>query len=82
MTLVHSLSSPDYCHKDISKGSLGVQGRLCDPAVASKSCEKLCCGRGHVEFTKEVDGKCCKQVGCCGIQCNDCTRTLTFYACR
>ncbi|NP_001292181.1 uncharacterized protein LOC100636289 [Amphimedon queenslandica] len=81
-TLVHTLSSPDYCHKDISKGSFGVQGRLCDPAVASKSCETICCGRGHIEFTKDVEGKCCKQVGCCGVQCNDCKRTLTFYACR
>lgn len=81
-TLVHTVSSPDYCHKDISRGSLGVQGRLCDPSSATKSCNKLCCGRSHVQFTATVSKTCCSRIGCCTVICPPCNVTLTLYACR
>lgn len=83
-TLIHATSSPDYCHRDVSKGSYGVRGRSCDATSGSKNyCGELCCGRGHIEHSYTVVEECCKYVWCCTVECKPCKKKVVlYYTCK
>lgn len=83
-TLVHVVSSPDYCHKDVARGSVGVRGRFCNPlSNGQDNCNKICCGRGHEEHTVKITKNCCSPLpGCCKVECTVCVQTKTLYTCR
>lgn len=83
--LVFLDSSPDYCVRNKTAGSLGLLGRTCRNDDVSKSkCRSLCnsCNLGHktAEHTKEV--KCrCKFVWCCSVKCKTCTEEYSLTTC-
>ena len=83
--LVYLESSPNYCFRDLARGSLGVSGRLCklEPASSPGSCNHLCCGRGRVskKVSEEIDCD-CRFVWCCKIDCKKCVREKTQYHCK
>ena len=39
--LVYLKNSPDYCERDISKGSLGTHGRECNPVSCTYSRKRM-----------------------------------------
>ena len=84
--LVFSDASPNYCTPKTELGSLGTQGRKCDPsapASRSESCQHLCCGRGYVKETKIVEYSCqCQFEYCCRLNCQTCHKEVTNYWCR
>lgn len=84
--LVFSEASPNYCIPHPEVGSLGTQGRICDPsapASSSNSCQHLCCGRGYVKETKIEEYACeCQFVYCCHLKCQTCREEVTNYRCR
>ena len=82
-TLVHAVSSPDYCFKDISKGSLGVKGRSCHPDATDKSnCNTLCCNRGYKEIDYIITEQCCTFQWCCKTVCGACKKLAKKYECK
>jgi len=83
--LVFLDSSPDYCVRNKTAGSLGLLGRSCrGDEVSTSKCRSLCnsCSLKHktVEHTKEV--KCpCKFVWCCSVKCKTCTKKYSITTC-
>lgn len=83
--LVFLDSSPDYCVRNKTAGSLGLLGRACrSDDVTTSKCRSLCnsCNLGHktVKHTKEV--KCrCKFVWCCSVECETCTKKYFLTTC-
>uniref|UniRef100_A0A8C4R8Y7 Protein Wnt n=1 Tax=Eptatretus burgeri TaxID=7764 RepID=A0A8C4R8Y7_EPTBU len=62
--LVHLESSPDYCARNGSSGSLGTIGRECDKRSAGMDgCQLMCCGRGYDHFKVTVTQRC----NCCTL---------------
>ena len=84
--LVFSDSSPNYCNPHPEVGSLGTQGRICEPsalASSSGSCQHLCCGRGYVMEAHVEEYPCeCQFVYCCHVKCQTCREEVTNYRCR
>ena len=83
--LVFLDTSPDYCVRNRTAGSLGLLGRACrsDDVTVSK-CRSLCnsCSLRHktVEHTKDV--KCrCKFVWCCSVECETCIKEYSVTTC-
>ncbi|XP_066267035.1 protein Wnt-11b-like [Branchiostoma lanceolatum] len=76
--------SPDYCIVNNRKGSYGTTGRLCNKtSVGPDSCQTMCCGRGHNDFTTTVTERCnCKYHWCCYVTCDECTRTEVKSMCK
>ena len=51
--LVYLEESPDYCEKNLKKGTLGVAGRRCNKtSPGPDGCGVMCCGMGF--HTKKV----------------------------
>ena len=81
--LIYFAESPDYCIRNPSKGSPGVQGRSCDPHIQGKgSCSEICCGRGYHSVTEEFIEPCqCHFIWCCQYICDECRWDETRYFC-
>lgn len=77
--LVYTNTSPSFCNRNSTLGILGTRGRSCNSsAIATDTCNVMCCGRGHITkvITKEIE--CCRFVYCCRVECEVC-RTETVY---
>lgn len=84
LDLFYSEASPDFCTRDLEKGSLGTTGRQCDPHTVgnSNSCDQLCCGRGYQVKRRVVKYRCdCEFQWCCDIKCNICKKIMQVYEC-
>ena len=81
--LIYFVDSPDYCVRDTSKGSPGVQGRSCNALIEGEgSCSDICCGRGYEVVTEQFREPCsCRFVWCCEYVCEWCQWDETFYFC-
>ena len=82
--LVYLDPSPNFCYRDLARGSLGVSGRRCElDSQSPGSCSYLCCGRGRVSMQVTVEKDCnCKFVWCCFIDCQKCKHQKTVYHCK
>ncbi|XP_078382932.1 protein Wnt-8b-like [Oculina patagonica] len=83
--LVFLDSSPDYCVRNKTAGSLGLLGRTCrSDDVSTGTCKSLCdsCNLGHKteEHTKTVRCR-CKLVWCCSVECKTCTKNYSLTTC-
>ncbi|XP_061553371.1 protein Wnt-5a isoform X1 [Phyllopteryx taeniolatus] len=82
--LVYIESSPDYCLKNQSTGSLGTVGRLCNKtSEGMDGCELMCCGRGYDQFKAQLVERChCKFHWCCYVKCKRCTKIVDQFVCK
>ncbi|XP_053130272.1 protein Wnt-11b-2-like [Hemicordylus capensis] len=82
--LIYLISSPDYCVKNPTLGSLGTQDRHCNKSSAgSDSCNLLCCGRGYNAYRESMEERCqCKYYWCCYVLCKKCQRVVERYICK
>lgn len=82
--LVYLKNSPDYCERDISKGSLGTHGRECNPRSSGiDGCELMCCNRGYkTRRQKRVERCKCKFHWCCFVECEECYREVEVSTCN
>ncbi|MBN3311235.1 WNT5A protein, partial [Amia calva] len=82
--LVYIDTSPDYCLRNDSTGSLGTQGRLCNKtSEGMDGCELMCCGRGYDQFKAQVVERChCKFHWCCYVKCKRCSRIVDQFVCK
>ena len=84
--LVFLEPSPDYCKRDVLKGSPGMLGRTCSSDdVTTNKCRSLCQAcrlrPQTVENYKQI--KCrCQFVWCCSVKCATCTRRFSETTCR
>jgi hypothetical protein len=82
-TLVYTEKSPDYCYRDISRGSYGVTGRKCDvDSSGPNNCNIRCCGRGHNQHTVKKLKQKCDFVWCCYFECTDYFEDEHIYTCK
>lgn len=81
--LVYLEDSPSYCNFNRSLGSFGTKGRECSGKLQSEEgCDILCCRRGSIAYTSEVQENCnCKFKYCCNVECEICTTNKTTYFC-
>lgn len=83
--LVYLDSSPDYCVRNTTAGSLGMLGRACtSDAGRTKECRSLCQSCNLRAQTKEhyKQVKCrCKFVWCCTVKCELCTVKYSLTTC-
>ncbi|XP_039263807.1 protein Wnt-7b-like [Styela clava] len=81
--LVHIDRSPSYCARDISTGTLGTVGRICNKTSTDKNnCTHLCCGRGYKTQEKIRKWACkCKFFWCCRVTCKECHEVTKQYVC-
>ncbi|XP_076822536.1 protein Wnt-6-like isoform X1 [Clavelina lepadiformis] len=79
--LIFVQNSPNFCNRSKKQGSLGTQGRICDPSKRRGigSCNYMCCGR---RLRREVvTEKCnCKLQKSLNLVCQECVRKR--YRCR
>ncbi|XP_044162089.1 protein Wnt-7a-like isoform X2 [Bufo gargarizans] len=82
--LVYIDSSPNFCERNVTTGSIGTHGRLCNRTSSlSDSCELLCCGRGYKTFQYIHTWQChCKFHWCCHVTCNTCSERTQAYTCN
>ncbi|XP_069499747.1 protein Wnt-5a isoform X2 [Ambystoma mexicanum] len=82
--LVYVDTSPDYCVRNESTGSLGTQGRLCNKtSEGMDGCELMCCGRGYDQFKTVQTERChCKFHWCCYVKCKKCTEIVDQFVCK
>lgn len=82
--LVYIESSPDYCLKNQSTGSLGTVGRLCNKtSEGMDGCELMCCGRGYDQYKAQIVERChCKFHWCCYVKCKRCTKIVDQFVCK
>lgn len=84
-SLLYMVSSPDYCVKDLSKGSSGVLGRVCPTnKTNSAQCSDLCrsCGLSPRNVLQKQIVKChCKFYWCCRVRCKTCQKRITRTVC-
>uniref|UniRef100_A0ACB8FMA3 Protein Wnt-5b n=1 Tax=Sphaerodactylus townsendi TaxID=933632 RepID=A0ACB8FMA3_9SAUR len=82
--LVYVDSSPDYCLRNETTGSLGTQSRLCNKtSEGMDGCELMCCGRGYDQFKSVQVERChCKFHWCCYVKCKKCTEIVDQYVCK
>lgn len=82
--LVYLESSPDYCLKNQSTGSLGTVGRLCNKtSEGMDGCELMCCGRGYDQYKAQIVERChCKFHWCCYVKCKRCTKIVDQFVCK
>ncbi len=76
-------SSPNYCERNISLGSLGTTGRICDRSSrAIDGCDLLCCNRGYQSQLVTQHSQCnCRFQWCCHVQCQNCVTTHEISRC-
>ncbi|XP_046388719.1 protein Wnt-7b [Ischnura elegans] len=82
--LVYLQKSPNYCEKDVSKGSLGTAGRKCNrTSKGTDGCDLLCCGRGYNTHQLTRVWQCrCKFHWCCHVRCATCSEKVEEYTCK
>ncbi|XP_050425968.1 protein Wnt-16-like isoform X2 [Adelges cooleyi] len=82
--LVHIQKSPNYCKQDYRNGVLGTEGRKCNgTSTGPDSCNKLCCGRGHMTNVVKQEEHCnCKFVWCCFVKCDTCYKNVEQKSCK
>jgi len=82
--LVFIRSSPDYCHKNHTIGSLGTSGRVCNvDSKGMEGCDLMCCGRGYNTVKTRVKERCkCKFHWCCYVECKTCTKSVQLTVCK
>jgi len=82
--LIFIKTSPDYCHRDNSTGSLGTSGRVCSvDSDGMDSCDVMCCGRGYNTVNTRVKERCkCKFHWCCYVECQTCTKPVQLNVCK
>lgn len=82
--LVYIQKSPDYCSPDRKMGSIGTQGRSCDPdSNGPGGCDIMCCGRGYDSSDVEIVRRCeCKYYWCCYVKCKTCSEMVRVHKCR
>ncbi len=76
-------SSPNYCELNLSVGSLGTRGRICDrTSRAIDGCDLLCCNRGYQSHILTIHNQCnCRFQWCCHVQCQNCVTTQEISRC-
>uniref|UniRef100_A0A3Q3AQI0 Protein Wnt n=2 Tax=Kryptolebias marmoratus TaxID=37003 RepID=A0A3Q3AQI0_KRYMA len=82
--MVYIDSSPDYCLRNETTGSLGTHGRLCNKtSEGMDGCELMCCGRGYDQFKTYKHERChCKFHWCCYVKCKRCTSLVDQFVCK
>ncbi|KAI5709072.1 hypothetical protein M8J76_009582 [Diaphorina citri] len=82
--LVYLESSPNYCERDLSLGSLGTAGRHCNrTSRGMDGCDLMCCGRGYNTHQISRAWQCrCKFNWCCSVQCDTCAESVEVYTCK
>lgn len=81
--LVYSEESPKYCTPNVTVGSFGTQGRLCNAtSQGEEGCDILCCGRGHIT-KKIIEEKNCSCIfqWCCEVKCQTCRMPRNISIC-
>ncbi|CAF3043359.1 unnamed protein product [Rotaria socialis] len=81
--LIFLNASPNYCEFDLSAGSFGTMGRVCNRSSrAIDSCELLCCDRGYQSHLVTIRSQCnCRFQWCCYVQCQSCVSTQEISRC-
>ncbi|XP_075216700.1 wnt oncogene analog 2 [Lycorma delicatula] len=82
--LVFLESSPNYCDRDPSTGSMGTQGRECNrTSKGMDGCDLMCCGRGYNTHQFTNTSQChCKFHWCCYVRCDTCSEKTEQYTCK
>ncbi|KAF4520634.1 hypothetical protein B566_EDAN007500 [Ephemera danica] len=82
--LVFLHQSPNYCERDLARGSLGTAGRTCNRSSSgTDGCDLLCCGRGYNTHQYNRSWQCrCKFHWCCFVECATCTERTEEYTCK
>ncbi|XP_076861082.1 protein Wnt-7b isoform X3 [Brachyhypopomus gauderio] len=82
--LVYLERSPNYCEEDVSTGSTGTRGRLCNhTSPHADACHLMCCGRGHDTRQDSRVWQChCKFQWCCYVRCNTCSENVEVFTCK
>ncbi len=81
--LIFYHSSPNYCERNLSLGSFGTIGRVCNRSSrAIDGCDLLCCNRGYQSQIVTVSDRCnCRFQWCCYVQCQNCVTTQEISRC-
>jgi hypothetical protein len=81
--LIFYNASPNYCEVNLSLGSLGTVGRVCNRSSrAIDGCDLLCCNRGYQSQIVTVRERCnCRFQWCCYVQCQNCVSTQEISRC-
>ncbi|CAF1069126.1 unnamed protein product [Adineta ricciae] len=81
--LIFIISSPNYCESNLSLGSFGTKGRVCNRnSRAIDSCDLLCCNRGYQSKIITIQRQCnCRFQWCCHVQCQNCVTTQEISYC-
>ncbi|KAG8230627.1 hypothetical protein J437_LFUL004539 [Ladona fulva] len=82
--LVYLEDSPNYCVRNLSVGSLGTQGRVCNrTSHGMDGCNLLCCGRGYNTRRATIRERCdCKFHWCCVVKCRTCVSHVDLHTCK
>ncbi|XP_023215183.1 protein Wnt-5b-like [Centruroides vittatus] len=82
--LVYMDESPDYCITNLTTGSHGTHGRLCNrTSPATDGCNLMCCGRGYNTHKVSLKERCkCKFHWCCYVECKTCVYSLDTHTCK
>uniref|UniRef100_A0A3Q2DMC2 Protein Wnt n=1 Tax=Cyprinodon variegatus TaxID=28743 RepID=A0A3Q2DMC2_CYPVA len=82
--MVYIDTSPDYCLRNETTGSLGTHGRYCNKtSEGMDGCELMCCGRGYDQFKTYKHERChCKFHWCCYVKCKRCTTLVDQFVCK
>ncbi|GAB6029241.1 Protein Wnt-5b [Chamberlinius hualienensis] len=82
--LVYMDESPDYCTRNLSVGSIGTKGRVCNrTSLGMDGCNLMCCGRGYNTHKHTVKERCeCKFQWCCQVVCKTCVHVLDVQTCK
>uniref|UniRef100_A0A1B6CTV4 Protein Wnt n=1 Tax=Clastoptera arizonana TaxID=38151 RepID=A0A1B6CTV4_9HEMI len=82
--LVFLEPSPNYCERNLSVGSLGTVGRLCNrTSKGTDGCDLMCCGRGYNTHQYTSTTQCrCKFHWCCYVKCDTCNERTEQYTCK
>ncbi len=75
--------SPNYCELNLSVGSFGTKGRLCNRnSRAIDGCDLLCCNRGYQSQIMIIHSQCnCRFQWCCHVECQKCVTTQEISRC-
>lgn len=81
--LLYTEQSPNFCKPRKKYGSLGTQGRICNPdSMGIDGCNLMCCNRGHKSTQLTVHENCkCQFIWCCQVICKTCTSIKTVSRC-
>lgn len=81
--IVYSEKTFDYCSPNMTIGSFGTQGRICnETSKGEEGCEILCCGRGYntTKVIEEVSCN-CQFNWCCDVLCETCKYERNINTC-